>query len=342
MVQAFPSVTASVTSPNVLKDYRLAVEQEYCNVIVGLAPSTLEHLQVGQLIDQGLPNERRKALDSQFNRYNFHSTDKFTLELEVCHSLLYYVQEVRHIRNQQISLVGQAILEHERKRLGIRKRTAEQINAVILAKSDPKTLASDPQKLEQYDQHLFRAMQRDGIPLKETTQAELKLLQLVLGLTDREIAPPEKLYSTRGVNYTVLWRLLKKQDWKAANEETHRRLVEAGGQEQRDLKLIDVERISSVDLQTIDALWRESSKDRFGFSVQLRIWQTTAPDLDAFGKTVDWRRNNSWISYDFIDFSLNAAPGHLPAFQHMGWWCWVGGMAAILKKIEVAQPVADQ
>lgn len=338
MVQAFTPVTSS----NALQEYRLVVEQEYCKVIVNLTASTLEQLQVGQLIDQGLSNARRTAIDDQFSRYNLHSTDKFKVELEVCHSLLYYLQEVRHIQKQQIMLVGRAILEHERTRLGLSQKTAEAINALILAKTSPNPLVSDPHKLEQYDQHLLQAMQRDGSLLKETTQAELKLLQLVLGIADRDIPPAEKLQSAKGINYIRLWRLLKKQDWKAANEETHQRLVEAGGQEQRDLRLIDVERIPLIDLKTIDCLWSEFSNNRFGFSAQLSIWETATPDLDAFGKQVDWRRNNSWIGYDFIDFSLSAARGHLPAFQHMGWWCWVGGMAAILRRTAAAQTTLNE
>lgn len=339
MIQTVPTVTAPLLSV-ILKDYRLAVEQEYCATIVRLLRSGQEQLQIESLIREGLPSASRDTLDSRLGRYTldskFTSIDRFTIELEVCHSLLYYLQAAKHIRHQGISLVGQAILDHERARLDLSQQTADQINSVVFATASPRRSASDPRKLAQYDQHLFTAIRQDGIPLKETTQAELKLLQRVLEIADSDIPPPEKLRSAKGIDYIRLWRLLKQQNWKAANAETHQRLVEAGGQQVRDLELIDVERIPTVDLRTIDTLWREHSKERFGFKVQLGLWQTVQPNLEALGKSLDWRRNNSWISYDFIDFSSHAAHGHLPAMPHLGWWCWVGGMAKLMARVEVA------
>ncbi len=335
----FSALPPNVPSP--LRDYRLAVEQEYCDVIVQLLKAGQEHLRVEDLIKTGLPNAKREVLNHQLGRYQLDSITAFTVELEVCHSLLYYLQEVRHIRNQKITLVGQAILDHERVRFGLTCNSANAINAILLIQAPPILPSINVQALEQYDQHLAQAIQQEGILSKEI-RAELRLLQLVLGIADHELPPPEKLQTERGINYIPLWRLLKQKDWKAANQETYRCLLLSSGRKERDTQVIDIERISLRDLQTIDLLWQEFSNGRFGFSVQLSIWRATMPDLECLGKELDWRRNHSWIGYDFVDFSLDAAKGHLPILPHVGWWCWVGGMTSLLDKVAQFQQFDPQ
>lgn len=334
-----------------LQDYRREAEKQYGLAIVRLITLGKEQLQAEELYHSGLTQGQRKALEQKLStRYNNPEDAKSKIdgiEREVCHVLLYYLQTVIFVRNQNISLVGQAILENEQKRWNLDPETAAAINAIILRDQGGKPEPDYSQKWDQYYQLLFKAIQRDSIPLRENTQAQLKLLQLQLGIPESAIPLPEMLQSGRGVNYIPLWQFLKKQDWKSANGETLRCLVEAGGQQERDLQLIDVGRIPLADLKTIDALWCRFSNGRFGFSVQYDIQQKTTRELqesskpldwEEVGRRLDWRRNNSWIDYDFMDFSSDAVRGHLPTFPYIGWWCWVGGMEALLQRLDA--PIA--
>ena len=304
--------------------------------LVELLKVKLEHFDLEQFLAQGMPKESQDALTNRFGRYRLEETAA-VLKREVCHCLLYYLQVALHIRDQKITLVGQTILERERLRLGLMQATADQINQVVLSALAVRA-ETDSAKLDRYDLalwqaiqqdcHLFDHHQRDSIPLTAVSQAELRLLQRWMEIPDSEIPPANRLWTERGTDYTKLWRKLKRQDWRAANEETLNLMRINSGKAERDLEMIDVQRIPLMDLQTIDQLWSEASNGRFGFRVQLKLWREVnldsnqPTDAETFGKLVDWRRNSTWIDYEFIDFSLAAARGHLPTFPLIGWWCW--------------------
>jgi hypothetical protein len=341
------------------REYRDLVEQAYCNAIVKLIQEKHDRFEISQIVPQALSAAQRDELENSsiWDKLNGAAP---AIEHEVCLCILYYLRKAQHIHSQQMSLVGQAILDYERVRLGLAQSTVDAINRVIMPDRKASPPPTNQKKLDQYYQHLFTALQRDRsgfkpgkrdvIPLKSATQAELKLLQRVLEIPDRDIPPAEMLWSECQTNYILLWRFLDQKDWKAANFETLKRLLEASGQpkpgetetvETIKIETIDLERIPLVDLQTIDGLWSKASNGRFGFKAQLKLWREVdaGPDkgreFENFGKLVDWRRNNSWISYSFADFSDNAARGHLPTFPLAGWWCWAR-MALLMKQVEAA------
>lgn len=78
------------------------------------------------------------------------------------------------------------------------------------------------------------------------------------------------------------------------------------------------------DLNTIDKLWKKYSNDRFGFSVQKRIWKSLGGRSDTsynskeikekFGDVVGWRKDGDWVYYaDLNYYNHKKAPdGHLP------------------------------
>lgn len=137
-------------------------------------------------------------------------------------------------------------------------------------------------------------------------------------------ATPTNLISpeTR-INYLSLQKLLAAQQWRQANDETRRLMLQAAQREQQGwLTTADIDKIPCWDLRTIDNLWKQYSGDRFGFSVQYPIFINTgnkpgrlmAPDAyDRFGNQVGWRQNNEWILFkQGLNFSLDAPIGHLP------------------------------
>lgn len=132
--------------------------------------------------------------------------------------------------------------------------------------------------------------------------------------------------------YASLRALLNAQNWQAADQET-RRLLEQWVHPNQDIFGTPLASNIPADvLQTLDQLWLEASKGRFGFSVQQRIWQevtaqypnSTSAAVQAFGRRVGWLRpvrdNNNFVSPDwFIEPEL---AGSLDA--PMGQFPWVG------------------
>ncbi|MDE5110478.1 MAG: GUN4 domain-containing protein, partial [Trichodesmium sp. St7_bin2_1] len=82
------------------------------------------------------------------------------------------------------------------------------------------------------------------------------------------------LVSAVGVDYTKLRNLLVAKNWKEADLETGKRMLEVAGRESQGwLFSEDVENFPCQDLGTIDKLWVKYSGGKFGFSVQKQIYQ---------------------------------------------------------------------
>jgi hypothetical protein len=69
-------------------------------------------------------------------------------------------------------------------------------------------------------------------------------------------------------------------------------------------------------------LWLKYSQNRFGFSVQKKIWVDNGGKLDGsydydtyckLGNKVGWRKGGDWLNKSVLTFNTNALPGHLPA-----------------------------
>ena len=101
--------------------------------------------------------------------------------------------------------------------------------------------------------------------------------------------------------YAKLRDLLAAQDFKQADLETASVLLEVAGHERDSLTPEDVKKFPCSVLRIIDRLWLTYSKERFGFSVQLQIYQSLGGKLDTvaaqdteiltkFGDRVGWQR----------------------------------------------------
>jgi hypothetical protein len=86
-------------------------------------------------------------------------------------------------------------------------------------------------------------------------------------------------------------------------------------------------RFPCEELRVIDSLWKTYSKGRFGFSVQMQIYQSVGGSLDTtisqdskvierFGESVGWRIDSKWIKCDDLDYTLAAPLGCHPS----RWW----------------------
>ena len=127
--------------------------------------------------------------------------------------------------------------------------------------------------------------------------------------------------------YRNLQNYLAEKKWSEADTETIDLILKITEKEIEDLSPEDIKKIPCKDLMTIDQLWRKHSENRFGFSIQLGIYQELGGNLDTtveqdreliakWGNRLGWRKNNRWLQCSELDYSLNAPTGCLPS----RWW----------------------
>lgn len=149
--------------------------------------------------------------------------------------------------------------------------------------------------------------------------------------------PPGKsgLASANAQAYRELQAALMAKNWQQADRLTWailRRLLQkpANG----FLFSGDFNRIPCPDLTTIDRLWVNYSRGRFGFSVQSCIYDTVGEDYGAFCDRVGWPTDNRNDQVARWRFNLSAPPGHLPSRVGIGgqqWWKHITLMSTKLK-----------
>ena len=129
----------------------------------------------------------------------------------------------------------------------------------------------------------------------------------------------------RSRRYKKMESLLASGEWKEADQETYRVMIQVCGKEEgQGFSRQDLEEFPCEDLLTIDRLWVEASNGHFGFSVQKKIWEECGSpmeyngDYKKFMKKVGWR----WRSGDDLKFSPSLSlRGELP-FCCVGWERW--------------------
>lgn len=153
-------------------------------------------------------------------------------------------------------------------------------------------------------------------------------------------------------NYQQLEDYLAQQNYFLAEQITWELILHLAERETEGcLTLEAINNLSITELKTIDSLWRKYSCDRFGFSVQKKIYQNLLDEtkLDyllwqQFALQVGWYRENQWLNYTQLDFTEAAPLGHLPVccidvFNRVGidrYVCgwWRTGFLNLIEKID--------
>jgi hypothetical protein len=149
------------------------------------------------------------------------------------------------------------------------------------------------------------------------------------GLTERLARMEDKLMLITDIErYQKLQGLLKVGKLLEADDETVRVIMqEAGKTDREDLTPDEVKVFPCSVLRVIDRLWTTYTGGRFGFSVQLKIYQEVggtletaiAQDLDALrrlGDRVGWRENGQWKTVDQAEHKMADPIGCYPVV----WW----------------------
>jgi len=94
-----------------------------------------------------------------------------------------------------------------------------------------------------------------------------------------------------------------------------------------------IKRFPKEELHAIDRLWRKYSGDRFGFSIQQKIYKSVGGtgryDENiwlSFVEEVGWTKGGDWLYYSEINFDLNAPKAHLPVLLEPHIHFWLGGL----------------
>ncbi|MBN3940655.1 GUN4 domain-containing protein [Nostoc sp. NMS9] len=143
--------------------------------------------------------------------------------------------------------------------------------------------------------------------------------------TQSQSIQTDNLSSEKGIDYTRLRNLLAAKNWKEADEETYRVIIQAVGRKNGDwFEKDELLNFPCTDLRTIDRLWVKYSNGHFGFSVQKDIYLSVGGKADdnyyekaweKFGDRVGWRVNSSWIMWENVNFDTSALKGHLPVLS---------------------------
>ncbi|MBE9116188.1 GUN4 domain-containing protein [Lusitaniella coriacea LEGE 07157] len=125
------------------------------------------------------------------------------------------------------------------------------------------------------------------------------------------------------IDYTQLQLLLSKRKWRDADEETWAIVCQLAGKNRGTYIFnSDIQYLPCQDLKTIDRLWFQYSKGKFGFRVQVQIYQEVGEEYHLFCDRVGWTTHQLPFEDKSLKFSLRAPVGHLPSRRWIGGYAW--------------------
>jgi hypothetical protein len=202
--------------------------------------------------------------------------------------------------------------------------------------TNPKQ-TQEPEKISPSTQDNGNQSQDKRQFLKWVVWGSVSLVTSVLGRVIWLTQNPS-LESEKGMDYTKLRRLLANKNWKEADDETYRVMIQAVSKKEGDLFTSgEILNFPCTDLRTIDRLWVKYSNGHFGFSVQKEIYLSVGGKADGeyyeeawrkFGDRVGWRGNSTGIyNCAQVIYNISAPKGHLPICldKRRGDTCQSGG-----------------
>lgn len=131
--------------------------------------------------------------------------------------------------------------------------------------------------------------------------------------------------SSQPISFDLLQQHLSNQDFRQADEETRRLLIVLAGDAAKKRGYVffsEVKFISETDLKAIDELWKKYSNNRFGYSVQKKIFEKVNKDFTNLFIKIGWMKkldteieqyNYRAFPTEFIwELNDDTPQGHLP------------------------------
>lgn len=149
---------------------------------------------------------------------------------------------------------------------------------------------------------------------------------ITFSLSSTTPTTPTTTPTTPTTPFDVLEQHLSAQDFRQADEETRRLLIVLAGEavvKRGYVFFSEVQFIQESDLKEIDSLWRKYSDNKFGYSVQKKIWNKVNRDFTSFFIKVGWMKklessevdqyNYRAFPNEFIwELNEETPEGHLP------------------------------
>ena len=171
--------------------------------------------------------------------------------------------------------------------------------------------------------------QTDLVARLAALEARLNALDGQADLMERVARLEERLSLITDVDrYQRLQALLQAGNLREADAETlHVLLQEAGETDREELTPDEVKHFPCSVLRVIDRLWTQYTDNRFGFSVQLRLYQEVGGTLETaiaqdltmlrnLGDRLGWRENDQWRTVDQATYAITDPVGCYPVI----WW----------------------
>jgi hypothetical protein len=127
--------------------------------------------------------------------------------------------------------------------------------------------------------------------------------------------------SAAGLDYAPLQGQLMRQGFEEADRLTSEHLRQLAGEaavRRGYVYYSEVASMPATDLESLDRLWVCYSQGRFGFSVQVRLWQACEGQWDRFWPRLGWKAEGTWTRYPgAFDWSLETPEGHMPLINQL-------------------------
>ncbi|GLT56735.1 hypothetical protein SLA2020_297550 [Shorea laevis] len=131
--------------------------------------------------------------------------------------------------------------------------------------------------------------------------------------------------TSQPISFDLLHQHLSTQNFRQADEETRRLLIVLAGEAAQKRGYVffsEAQFIPETDLKAIDDLWKKYSDNKFGYSVQRKLWKNANKDFTRFFIKVGWMKkldteveqyNYRSFPNEFIwELTEDTPEGHLP------------------------------
>ncbi|MBE9029020.1 GUN4 domain-containing protein [filamentous cyanobacterium LEGE 11480] len=146
---------------------------------------------------------------------------------------------------------------------------------------------------------------------------------------------PDWISELQPLRYQRIEQFMQQGQWREADIENYRLMIQTCGKDFGEYFTVqDLETFPCWDLQRLNSLWLQYSGEKFGFSVQKKIWEECGSpkgyDLTdeerqqwiLFCDRVGWRIEGEFMDYENLQKNPSISlQGELPS--RGGWWSWV-------------------
>ena len=302
-----------------LDEHTRKILKDYQQHVLGLRDEDVAPIQLEITCAKEAEYQKQVQIQKQLEKEEYEN------------NLLRYEQEFTKAVQAQYPLDEYVRNELKQQSLGLRDEDVERVEAPILSRKQAEYQKAKEEEAK-YRKYEKKQPDKTTRSTKEGSRQETSSLitrqkflkwaaglvcaSLVIAVVGRAVIQPGNggslssvpLKSEKGIDYTKLRDLLAEKNWQAADQETDNRMYQA-----LEESWGNISTLPCTDLRTIDRLWVESSKGRFGFSVQKKIFLDvggTDQSLNKLRERVGW--NNAGIESNKKSNMSSAPNGHLP------------------------------